>query len=352
MASPNRASPLRATDLTMLCAAGGCGSKASARTLASLLEGLAEPAARTAQTHEGLLLGADGREDAAIYRLRDDLALVLTVDFFTPLVNDPYDFGRIAAANALSDVYAMGGMPLTALNIAAFPFDLLDSDVFAQTLRGGADVVSAAGAVVVGGHTIRDREPKYGLAVTGVVDPQRMTTNAGARAGDLLVLSKPLGTGAIVTAQKRGHGSDDLLEQAIGTMVTLNDLAARAAVEAGVQAMTDVTGYGLLGHLHNICTASGLAAEVHSMRVPFIQGVEPLLDTGVGISSGTRSNLEWAGAFTDVELTVPEWRKLLLADATTSGGLLISVPPERVDGLVGTVIGRLHAGEPGAIRVV
>jgi selenide,water dikinase len=281
----------------------------------------------------------------------EDLALVLTVDFFTPLVGNPYDFGRIAAANALSDVYAMGGTPLAALNIVAFPQDEMDSGILGEILRGGADVVGDAGAVLVGGHTIVDSEPKYGLAVTGIVDPARMTTNTAGAEGDVLVLSKPLGTGAIVTACKRGYGSHDLLVEAVETMVELNDRAAAGALDAGVRAMTDVTGFGLLGHLHNLCLGSGLAAEVDAGSVPAITGVESLLACGEGVSSGTRRNAEWAAGFADIDASVAPWRAHLLTDATTSGGLLAAVPPDRADRVMGTVIGRLCAGAPGAITV-
>jgi selenide, water dikinase len=331
--------------LTALSHAGGCGRKLAATELLCLLQEL------PVQRDPRLLVGAGTRDDAAVYLLRDDLALVQTVDFFTPLVDDPYDFGRIAAANALSDVYAMGGVPVTAMNIVGFPLRDLGREVLAEILRGGADVVAEASAVVVGGHTINDGEPKYGLAVTGVVDPARMTTNAAGKDGDLLVLSKPLGTGAIVTARKRGERSEALLGEAVRVMVELNDRAAHAAVAADVRAMTDITGFGLLGHLHNLALASGLAAEVHADDVPVIEGVVPLLDSGVGVSSGTRGNLEWAVEFASIHPSVETWRARLLADATTSGGLLAAAPPERASALAGFVVGRLRPGEPGAITV-
>lgn len=331
--------------LTALSHAGGCGRKLAATELLPLLRSL------PAQRDPRMLVGAGTRDDAAAFLLRDDLALVQTVDFFTPLVDDPYDFGRIAAANALSDVYAMGGAPLTAMNIVGFPLRHLGRTVLEEILRGGADVVADAGAVVVGGHTINDDEPKYGLAVTGVVDPSRMTTNAAGQDGDLLVLSKPLGTGAIVTARKRGQHSEELLREAVRIMVELNDQAAQVAVAAGVRAMTDITGFGLLGHLHNLALASGVAAEIDAANVPVIEGVAPLLESGVGLSSGTRGNLEWAAEFTEIDLAVEPWQTRLLADATTSGGLLAAAPPERAGEPVGVVVGRLRAGEPGDITV-
>jgi selenide,water dikinase len=331
--------------LTALSHAGGCGRKVAAAELLPLVEGL------PAQLDERLLVGSVSCDDAAVFRVREDLALVLSVDFFTPLVDDPYDFGRIAAANALSDIYAMGGTPLTALNIVAFPVRQLGAEVLRAILLGGAAVVADAGALVVGGHTIKDSEPKYGLAVTGVVDPVRMTTNAAGQDGDLLVLSKPLGVGAVVTARKRGHCPDELLHEAVQTMVQLNGRAAQLAVNAGVRAMTDITGFGLLGHLHNLCLASGLAAEVHAASVPSIPDVAPLFEGGEGISSGTRGNLEWAASFTEIDHAVEPWRTRLLADATTSGGLLAAVPADKAEELVGVVVGRLCAGTPGAITV-
>jgi selenide,water dikinase len=276
---------------------------------------------------------------------------VQTVDFFTPIVDDPYDFGRIAAVNALSDVYAMGGRPVTALNLVAFPLERLGADVLGEILRGGHDVVAAAGAAVVGGHSIDDPEPKYGLAVTGVVHPDEVLGHAGARPGDALVLTKPLGVGAIATARKRGARDDALLARAVETMVELNAEAAAAARAAGAHALTDVTGYGLLAHLHGLARASGLAAEVDAAAVPAIDGVRALLDDDGAVSGGSRSNAAYAQRFTAFADGVPAWRRRLLSDATTSGGLLAAVPAERADELPGVVVGRLVAGEPGRIAV-
>jgi selenide, water dikinase len=335
-----------AVGLTALAHGAGCGCKLPAAALLPLLGAL------PAQEDERLLVGAATSDDAAIFRVREDLALVQTIDFFTPLVDDPYDFGRIAAANALSDVYAMGGTPLTALNVVAFPLERLGAGVLAEVLRGGLDVVAEAGAVVVGGHSIEDAEPKYGLAVTGVVDPARIVTNAGGRTGDLLALSKPLGVGAVVAARKRGIGEDGLLERAIATMVELNGAAARAALDASVHAMTDVTGFGLLGHLHHLCRESGLAAELHAEAVPALPGVEELLAGEQGISGGSRRNAAWAEGFATFMPDVPPWRRRLLVDPTTSGGLLAAVPPSDAERLPGTVIGRLVEGPAGTISVV
>jgi selenide,water dikinase len=345
--------------LTALAAGAGCGCKLPAAALLAIVRALPP------QHDARLLVGAATSDDAAIVRAREDLALVQTLDFFTPLVDDPYDFGRIAAANALSDVYAMGGTPLSALNVVAFPLERLGEEVLATILRGGLDVVARAGAVMAGGHSIEDAEPKYGLAVTGVVDPERMLTNAGGRAGDALVLTKPLGVGAVVTARKRGVRDEALLARAVETMTALNDAAARAALAAGASAATDVTGFGLLGHLHHLCRESGLAAEVDAEAVPALAGVQELLahdalaangggpagGAPVGVSGGSRRNAEWAEGFATFDAGVAPWRRCLLTDATTSGGLLVTVDPDAADRVLGTVIGRLSAGTPGAIRV-
>jgi selenide,water dikinase len=245
----------------------------------------------------------------------------------------------------------MGGTPLTALNVVAFPLEALGGEVLGAILRGGLDVVTAAGASIVGGHSISDDEPKYGLAVTGTVDPARMTTNAGGRAGDLLVLTKPLGVGAIVTAAKRGAAGAELVDAAVAVMVELNADASAAAVAAGVRGMTDVTGFGLLGHLHHLARESGLAAEVDAAAVPAIDGVEALLAGEGAVSGGSRRNAQWAGDFATISDAVEPWRARLINDATTSGGLLAAVPPGAVGDVPGTVIGRLTDGRRGTITV-
>ena len=333
--------------LTALAAGAGCGCKLPAAELLPIVREL------PAQDDLRLLVGAATSDDAAVVRVREDLALVQTIDFFTPLVDDPYDFGRIAAANALSDVYAMGGTPLSALNVVAFPLARLGGDVLAAVLRGGLDVVAGAGAVLAGGHSIDDAEPKYGLAVTGVVDPRRMLTNAGARAGDALVLTKPLGVGAVVSARKRGVRDDALLAEAVATMTALNDAASRAALEAGAQAATDVTGFGLLGHLHHLCRESGVAAELDACAVPALEGIEELLSgpEPPGLSGGSRRNAAWAEEFASFSYGVPAWRRRLLTDATTSGGLLVVLAPDAPGAMPGSVVGRLVAGPAGTIRV-
>ena len=329
--------------LTSLSHGAGCGCKLPASALHPIVAGL--PRA----DRDDVLVGFDTADDAAVVRLRDDLALVHTVDFFTPVVDDPYDFGRIAAANALSDVYAMGGTPLSALNLVAFPLEKLGGDVLREILHGGHDVVAEAGAAIVGGHSIDDPEPKYGLSVTGTVHPDEVLTNAGGRAGDALFLSKPLGGGVVSTAAKRGLAGDALIAAAVEVMTTLNARAAADARRAGARAMTDVTGFGLLGHLHELALASGCAAEVDADAVPAIDGVMRLLGTGErAIAGGTKRNRAYAETFTTWDGVAPP-RRWLVTDAMTSGGLLVAVPDgARMDG---AEIGRLVEGEPGALTV-
>ncbi|MGZ8632491.1 MAG: selenide, water dikinase SelD [Solirubrobacteraceae bacterium] len=335
-----------ALPLTSLSHGAGCGCKLPAAALLPIVRNL------PASTAPELLVGSATGDDAAVWRISDELALVQTVDFFTPVVDDPYDFGRIAAANALSDVYAMGGRPLTALNIVAWPLEQLGAAALGDVLRGGMDVVRAAGAEVVGGHSIDDPEPKYGLAVTGAVHPDRVIANAGGRAGHALVLTKPLGAGAVVTARKRGQTDEGLLARAVEVMAALNADASAAAVAAGASAMTDVTGFGLLGHLHALARESGVAAEVDAAAVPALEGVELMLEDERALSGGSRRNREYAEGFAYFAGAVAPWRARLLCDATTSGGLLVAVDPARAAGVPGAVVGRLVAGDPGAIAVV
>jgi selenide,water dikinase len=338
---------VRATiPLTSLSHGAGCGCKLPVSALTPLLRALPR------SNDPRLLVGNETADDAGVVRVADHLALVQTVDFFTPVVDDPYDFGRIAAANALSDVYAMGARPLSALSLVAFPLERLGADVLEAILRGGVDVVAAAGAMVVGGHSIDDAEPKFGLAVTGLVHPDEVVTNAGGRAGDTLVLTKPLGVGAIVTALKRGlDGAAELRAAAVATMAALNDRAAAGARSAGVRAMTDVTGFGLAVHLHQLARASGVAAEVTADAVPAIDGVEGLLADEASVSGGSRRNREHAATFTTFGADVPEWRRRLLTDATTSGGLLVAAPAATADAVPGVPIGRLVEGTPGAVTI-
>jgi selenide, water dikinase len=346
-------SPIR---LTRFSHGAGCACKLSPdelRTVLGLVRGLEGP------SDPNLLVGLDTADDAAVYRLRDDLAVVFTTDFFTPIVDDPFDWGRVAATNALSDVYAMGGRPVMALNLVAWPREGLPFELLARTLDGGAEVARAAGALVVGGHSIDDAEPKYGMAVVGVIDPRKVLTNAGARPGDALVLTKPIGLGVISTALKRDAASPELLAEAVAVMTALNEGARDAALEVGVNAATDITGFGLLGHLREVLVASGLAARLDPARVPVIDGVRELLADGM-VAGGTRRNhafvspdVEWAGLSED--------EQLLFCDAQTSGGLLLAVDPTRAGALVsalqrhGTlaaaVIGHTVEGAPGHIGI-
>jgi len=312
-----------------------------------------------APSDPNLLVGTNTADDAGVYRLSADTALVQTVDFFTPVVDEPYWFGAIAAANALSDVYAMGGRPLTALNIAGFPVGTLPLDALAGILRGGGDKAREAGVTIVGGHTVDATEPTYGLSVTGLVHPDRIFTNAGARDGDLLVLTKPLGSGIATTAIKGGKASASLKDEAIALMATLNRDAAEAMVEVGAHAATDITGFGLLGHLAEMAAGSALAATVSARAVPVLSGVVELAEQGV-VPGGTRRNLESLSDQLVFDPAVPEALRLVLGDAQTSGGLLIAIDPEgcpalldglRQRGATGAVIGRLSQGVEGSITV-
>jgi selenide, water dikinase len=296
-------------------------------------------------------VGYGTSDDAGVYRLGDDLALVHTVDFFTPIVDDPFDFGRIAATNALSDIYAMGATPVSALNLVAFSLERLGSEVLLEILRGASSVAAEAQVAVLGGHSIEDEEPKFGLAVTGLVHPDEVITNAGGEAGDAIVLTKPLGSGAITTARKRD--GDVPLEDAVAVMTTLNRDGAAAARRAGVHAMTDVTGFGLLGHLRELALASGLAAEVDAQAVPDIAPALTLLADSEerAVSGGTRRNRSHAETFTVFAPDVPEERRWLVCDAMTSGGLLAALAPATTHDLPGAVVGRLVPGEPGTISV-
>ena len=311
-------------------------------------------------TDPRILVDAATRDDAAVFRFTADRAIVATVDFFTPIVDDAYDFGRIAAANAFSDVYAMGATPLLALNLVGWPRDTLPYDLLGEVLRGGADVARAASAFVLGGHSIDDPEPKYGMAVIGEVHPDRIVTNAGARPGDALVLTKPIGTGVLTTALKRDLLSEPELAPAVTVMTTLNAAAARAMLAVGVHAATDVTGFGLLGHLHSLLEASGAAAEVTAHAVPLLPHARDMAARGA-VPGGTQRNLTSLADSVSFAAGVDETARVLLSDAQTSGGLLIAVAPDRVAGLVAgleragspaaAVIGRVVAGPPGRVAV-
>jgi selenide,water dikinase len=330
--------------LTELSHGAGCACKLPPGVLHELVAGL--PRSGDA----ALLVGHETADDAAVYQVSDDLAIVSTVDFFTPIVDDPYDFGRIAATNALSDVYAMGGTPVTALNLVAYSLEALGPQILREILRGGADAAAAAGVAIAGGHSIDDPEPKYGLAVTGTVHPARIVRNSTAVAGHGLWLTKPVGAGVVTTAVKRGTATPGALASAVDVMTTLNRDAAEAALGASASGMTDVTGFGLLGHLHELCEASGVAAEVSASAVPPIDGVLELLSPREPpIAGGTRRNRDWVEEWVDWDASVSEDRRWLLCDAMTSGGLLVAAPDD--SGAPGVRIGRLVDGSGGRIAV-
>ena len=313
-------------------------------------------------TDPRILVDASTRDDAAVYQLTPDRAIVATVDFFTPIVDDAYDFGRIAATNAFSDLYAMGATPLIALNLVGWPRDKLPYELLGDVLRGGADVAKEAGAFVVGGHSVDDPEPKYGMVAIGEVHPDRILTLARARAGDVLVLTKPIGTGVLSTALKRDLATAADLAPAVKSMTTLNAGGARAMRALGekVHAATDVTGFGLLGHLHNMMNASGTAAELDAATVPLLPRAMELAERGT-IPGGTKRNREALNAHVKFGAEVPEPLRVLLFDAQTSGGLLISVEAGQADALVNALeregtpaavrIGRVARGTPGSITV-
>jgi selenide,water dikinase len=307
-----------------------------------------------------VLVGRETSDDAAVYRLSADQAVVETVDFFTPVVDDPYWFGRIAAANAFSDVWAMGARPLFALNLVGWPVQALPLELLAEVLRGGADAAAQAGAPVLGGHSIDDPEPKYGMAVTGLVHPDRILRNVGARPGDRLLLTKPLGSGILSTAIKRGIAPGGLVDEATRLMATLNRAAGEVLAGSGaVHALTDVTGFGLLGHAWEMAMGSGVALRVEAARVPVLDGVVELARAEV-VPGGSRANLAWVEPHLQLSpgAALPA---IVLADAQTNGGLLAAVPADRVAGLLAELaragvtaadIGEVLLGAPPHLEVV
>ena len=306
-----------------------------------------------------LLVGAAEGDDAAVYRLDEHRALVLTTDFFTPIVDDARDWGRIAAANALSDVYAMGGRPLIGLNLVAWPGERLPIEMLAEVLGGAGEVAAAAGCMVVGGHTVDDPEPKYGMAVVGLADPERLLTLDRACPGDVLILTKPIGTGVIATAVKLGAPDPAFVSAAVEAMATLNAAACEAALAARVRAATDVTGFGLLGHLHRMMSASQTSAEVHADAVPMLPGAIELADQGF-VSGGTRANVAGLTDAVEVDAEVPPTVAVLLHDAQTSGGMLVAAPAGTSESLAGelrrrgmqpAIVGRVVRGPAGRITV-
>lgn len=339
--------------LTDLSHGAGCGCKLGPSDLTSLISQLVIP-----PPPEGLLVGNETGDDAAVWKVSDDLALIATLDFFTPIVDDPYDWGRIAATNAMSDVFAMGGTPFLGLNVVNWPADQLPLEMLGRVLQGGIDVATEAGIAVAGGHSITDAEPKYGMVVLGTVHPDRIVRNSTARPGDRLFLTKPLGLGIIATAHKRQAVETDVLATAVEIMTTSNGPAAGAMSQAGsvVSSATDITGFGLLGHLYKMMAASGCAAELDASAVPVIDGVMELASQGM-IPGGTKRNLEFVRASTDLG-ELDEAEAYVLADAQTSGGMLIATSEAeplaqalKDRDVPYSVIGDVVQGPAGAIEV-
>lgn len=341
--------------LTSLSSKGGCGCKIGPADLAQVLRDL-PPAA----PNPNLLVGLDTSDDAGVYRLTDELAMVQTVDFFTPIVDDPYSFGQVAAANAISDIYAMGGTPLTALNIVAFPISTLDKQILTDILRGAGDKLKEAGVTLVGGHSIDDKEPKFGLAVTGTVHPDKVRTNAGAKPGDKLLLTKPIGVGISTTAIKRDLLTEEEVERVTQVMATLNKTASEIMAPYNVHACTDVTGFGLLGHASEMAKGSRTGLTVYHDQVPMLPRVRELAETGA-VPGGTKNNfahLQGDVTFPEAMDQIDQW---ILCDAVTSGGLLIAVAGEEAGdllanlqkaGVQAAIIGEVTEENPGHISVV
>ncbi|MFQ6112772.1 MAG: selenide, water dikinase SelD [bacterium] len=305
----------------------GCACKLRPQLLEDVLKKMPVPA------DSNILVGTDTADDAAIYRIDDQTAIVQTVDFFTPIVDDPYEFGVIAATNSLSDIYAMGARPLFALNVVGFPSNRLPMEVLQQILDGAQSKAKEAGIAIIGGHTVDDPEPKFGLAVTGVVEPKKIVTNRNAQPGDVLVLTKPLGTGILATALKQNLLEKEQAQLLVETMTALNKAGAEAMQAIGVHACTDITGFGLLGHLLEMMQGSNTSAVIQASKVPFLTGVLELAASGM-IPGGTRDNLDFTNPFVQYDEKISAIKRLLLNDAQTSGGLLISVPQGKAQSLM------------------
>lgn len=313
MTSTNDTSQTSAPRLTGFAQGGGCACKIPPGELEEVVAGL------SGQHYDQVLVGLEDGDDAAAVQINGDTAVLSTADFFTPVVDDAYDWGRIAAANALSDIYAMGGTPVVAINLVGWPRQKLPMELLSEVLRGGLDVAQQAGCPLIGGHSVDDPEPKYGLSVTGTADPKKLMRNDAAEAGLPLTLTKPIGLGLL---NNRHKATGEKFPEAIETMTALNRDASQAAVAAGVQAATDVTGFGLLGHLYKMCRASGVGAVIDSSAVPLVDGAAEALRDGY-ISGGTRRNLDWVRAHLNSGADIDEEQLLVLADAQTSGGLLV-----------------------------
>lgn len=313
--------------MTTLSSCSGCASKISAKMLTEILR--PTQGIFAAADYPDLLVGLESPDDAAVWKLDDGRGLVLTTDFFTPIVDDPYDYGRIAATNAISDIFAMGGTPFMALNIAALPPDL-DPAILQRIMLGGAEAAKGAGVVIAGGHTVRDAEPKYGLAVVGFVDTEKMFTKGGARPGDVLVLTKPLGFGTTTTALKRGKADAASVAAVVKWMTTLNRDASHLAREFDLKAVTDVTGYSLLGHSSEMVKASGVAYHIHYDQVPFVPESEQYAQAGI-FPGGADDNREFYSPNVIFERSLQNWQQMSLFDPQTSGGLLMAVPGDKLD---------------------
>lgn len=340
--------------LTSLSSKGGCGCKIGPADLAQVIRNL--PAA---EYNPNLLVGLDTSDDAGVYRLTDELALVQTVDFFTPIVDEPYDFGQVAAANAISDIYAMGGKPLTALNIVAFPIHTLDKSVLTEILTGAGDKLKEAGVTLVGGHSIDDKEPKFGLAVTGLVHPDRVLTNAGAKPGDRLILTKPIGVGILTTSIKKDQLSPEEVARVTRVMATLNKTAAEIMAPYEVHACTDVTGFGLLGHASEMAKGSEAGVVIDENKVPFLPRVRELAEAGF-VPGGTKNNYAHVESSVTFPEAMDEIGRWMLCDAVTSGGLLIAVAERdaaslleqlQQAGVEAAMIGEVTAEHAGHIQV-
>lgn len=318
--------------LTTLTTKGGCGCKIGPADLMQVIRSLPPT-----EPNPNLLVGLDTSDDAGVYKISEDLALVQTLDFFTPIVDDPYSFGQIAAANAISDIYAMGGKPLTVMNIVAFPISTLDKSILADILRGAADKVREAGATLVGGHSIDDKEPKFGLAVTGLVHPDKVRTNAGAKAGDKLILTKPIGVGIMTTSIKKGQLTAEETERVTRVMSTLNRTAAEIMAPYDVHACTDVTGFGLMGHALEMAKGSGTGIRIKQDQVPVLPRVRELAENGF-IPGGTKNNFAHVEGDISFPETMDQIDRWILCDAVTSGGLLIAVAAAEADSLLNELV--------------
>ncbi|MGG1878410.1 MULTISPECIES: selenide, water dikinase SelD [Paenibacillus] len=340
--------------LTSLSSKGGCGCKIGPADLAQVIRSLPP-----AEPNPNLLVGLDTSDDAGVYKLNDEMAMVQTVDFFTPIVDDPYAFGQVAAANAISDIYAMGGTPLTALNIVAFPIHTLDKSILSDILRGAGDKLKEAGVTLVGGHSIDDKEPKFGLAVTGLVHPDKVRTNAGAKPGDQLILTKPIGVGILTTSIKKDQLSEEEIQRVTTVMSTLNKTAAETMASYDVHACTDVTGFGLLGHASEMAKGSGNGVVIEQALVPLLPRVRELAEAGF-VPGGTKNNFAHLEGSVTFPADMDPLDQYILCDAVTSGGLLIAVDGSQAEALLADLlaagveaarIGEITAEHPGHIVV-